>query len=444
MAKVFKIMVPDYSLISRTLYNESLSTELYVIDRLDKKFITDHAEDLSKPALYILANRDEKKLYIGKTGDSLTRLHNHQSKEFWTEAIVYHSTHGTDTLSTTEVEWLEAKTYEIVKELGYYDLSENTQKPKYPTLKRDQEINCPEYFETAKNYICAAGFDIFLKKKTDAEELSKPQALVKTKSDLQHNIWLICYDKKYFDVEGCFKKYGQIYWTHKAGVLNVQKGDIVYLYAARPESAIRFKVEVVASQLPYSPEMDVEDEFAASGNSNSDGSNKTYFLVRPIAETHSSALKHEAMMSRGLMGKRPSTTLLSKDKFKPLQKYIEDHFNDMAKEEQKPTSKPKTNKKGVATKPNQRKKPAPPFLFSMIGLKPGDKVIFDALNIEVTVASDNTIRYNGREYRLTTFCKEFLPEEKRIKSNAYQGPDYFSYQGKSLKKVRKERENQKG
>jgi hypothetical protein len=146
--------------------------------------------------------------------------------------------------------------------------------------------------------------------------------------DGRENVWLICYDKKYFDVEGCFKKYGQIYWRHKAGVQNVQKGDIAYLYAARPESAIRFKVEVVASQLPYSPEMDVEDEFVASGNSDSDDGNKTYFLVRPISETHSPALKHESMMSEGLMGKRPSTTKLSKEEFKPLRLYIEQHFDD--------------------------------------------------------------------------------------------------------------------
>ena len=143
--------------------------------------------------------------------------------------------------------------------------------------------------------------------------------------------------KNYCDVEGCFKKYGQIYWRHKAGVQNVQKGDIAYLYSARPESAIRFKVEVVASQLPYSPEMDVEDEFVASGNTNSDDSDKTYFLVRPIAETHSSALKHEAMMSKGLMGKRPSTTKLSKEEFKSLKHYIEQHFDDapLAEKEKK-------------------------------------------------------------------------------------------------------------
>ena len=35
-------------------------------------------------------------------------------------------------------------------------------------------------------------------------------------------------------------------------------------------------------------------------------------------------------MSMGLMGKRPSTTKLSKEKFKALREYIEQHFEDVA------------------------------------------------------------------------------------------------------------------
>lgn len=204
MAKVFKIMVPDNSLISRTLYIESLSTELYVIDRADKKFVAEHSDDLNKPALYILANRDEKKLYVGKTGDSIKRLRNHEAKDFWTEAIVYHSNPDTDTLSTTEVEWLEAKTYDTIKELGYYDLSENKQKPKYPTLKRDQKINCPEYFETAKNYICAAGFDFFLKKKAVEQHQNETSgAVLDTNSQVEDAGWRESYDVR----EDAPKKY---------------------------------------------------------------------------------------------------------------------------------------------------------------------------------------------------------------------------------------------
>ena len=245
---------------------------------------------------------------------------------------------------------------------------------------------------------------------------------------------------KFFRVEDCFKKYGQIYWTHKAGVLNVQKGDIAYLYAARPESAIRFKVEVVASQLPYSPEMDVEDEFVASGNTNSDDSNKTYFLVRPIAETHSSALKHEAMMSKGLMGKRPSTTKLSKEEFKSLRQYIEQHFDDAA-----PTEKPVAPTPAQKAKPKKQDRPKaktdrrPPFKFSMIGLKPGDVVYFEHGDIPVTVVSENTVAYDSEIYTLSRFCKHFMPFEGS-EDREYQGPAHFLYNGRTLDDIRKEKE----
>ena len=104
--------------------------------------------------------------------------------------------------------------------------------------------------------------------------------------------------------KGCFKKYGQIYWRHKAGVQNVQKGDVAYLYSSSPESAIRFKVEVVESQIPYSPVVDEGDEFAKSTSNDIDYNDKFFFLVRPIADTNSPALKHEAMMNQKLMGKR--------------------------------------------------------------------------------------------------------------------------------------------
>ena len=169
MAKVFQIFVPDNTLVSRIISCETQVTELYVIDRADKKFFADYASELNKPALYILVNRDKKQLYVGETDDSVKRLRNHESKDFWTEAIVFHSTG--DTLSTTEVKWLEAKTYETLNTLGYYDLSENKQTPQYPPLKRHQIYTLEPIFEEAKNYICAAGFDIFLRKKEEKQQV---------------------------------------------------------------------------------------------------------------------------------------------------------------------------------------------------------------------------------------------------------------------------------
>lgn len=252
-----------------------------------------------------------------------------------------------------------------------------------------------------------------------------------------NNVWLICYDSKYFKVEDCFKKYGQIYWTHKAGVLNVQKGDIAYLYAARPESAVRFKVEVVASQLSYSKEMDVEDEFVASGSSNSDDSNKTYFLVRPIAETHSPALKHGVLMGKGLMGKRPSTTKLSKDEFKALREYIEQNFDATPAEEPAAPQKVTKSKKQETQKVKTNRRPA--FRFSMIGLKPGDVVYFEHGDIPVTIVSENTVAYDNEIYTLSRFCKHFMPEEGS-ENREYQGPAHFTLNGKTLDEIRKETE----
>ena len=239
------------------------------------------------------------------------------------------------------------------------------------------------------------------------------------------NVWLICYDSKYFKVEDCFKKYGQIYWTHKAGVLNVQKGDIAYLYAARPESAVRFKVEVVASQLSYSKEMDVEDEFVTSGSSNSDDSNKTYFLVRPIAETHSPALKHGVLMGKGLMGKRPSTTKLSKDEFKALREYIEQNFDATPAEEPAAPQKVTKSKKQETQKVKTNRRPA--FRFSMIGLKP------------VKVVSENTVAYDNEIFTLSRFCKHFMPDEGS-ENREYQGPAHFLYNGRTLDDIRKDKE----
>ena len=77
----------------------------------------------------------------------------------------------------------------------------------------------------------------------------------------------------------------------------------------------------------------------------------------------------------------------------------------------------------------------------MIGLKVGDTVVFDELNLPVTVASDDKVEYQGRLWSLSAFTREFLPEDKQNTSGSYQGPKYFSYNGKTLSELRKEIEN---
>ncbi len=80
------------------------------------------------------------------------------------------------------------------------------------------------------------------------------------------------------------------------------------------------------------------------------------------------------------------------------------------------------------------------FKFSMVGIQIGETIQFDPTGLSVKVASDDSIEYEHRLYKLSPFVGTFLPEDQRCDSGAYQGAKYFSYKGKVLTKLRKEYE----
>ena len=421
MAKVFQILVPDNTLVSRIISCENQVTELFVIDRADKKFVSDYSSDLNKPALYILVNRDKKQLYVGETDDSIKRLRNHEAKDFWTEAIVFHST--TDTLSTTEVKWLEAKTYEALKELGYYDLSENKQVPQQPPLKRNQIYTLEPIFEEAKNYICAAGFDVFFKKKVETEEPPQLQKPVIKENEMQSDVWILPSSKKRFDLEACFAEYGEVYWRITNNIKRIRKGDRGYVYSSEPDKAIVYRFDVVESQIPYSKIVDRDDKFSKSkGESNKEfGANGGAFvLVRVNGVVSDKHLSLPILMNNGLKGAPQGAIRISQDEYKSLLEFIDANFEE-------------------EVKPVEGKIRRPPFKFSMIGLKPGDVVFFEHGDIPVTVVSENTVSYDNEIYTLSRFCKHFMPEEGS-ENREYQGPAHFTLNGKTLDEMRKEKE----
>ena len=81
------------------------------------------------------------------------------------------------------------------------------------------------------------------------------------------------------------------------------------------------------------------------------------------------------------------------------------------------------------------------FKFSMVNIPIGSTLTFIPTGIEVKVASDDQIEYEGRIYKLSPFVGTFMPEDKRNASGAYQGSKYFSFNGKVLEEMRMEMEN---
>lgn len=78
------------------------------------------------------------------------------------------------------------------------------------------------------------------------------------------------------------------------------------------------------------------------------------------------------------------------------------------------------------------------FKFSMVGIKIGEKISFIPTGTVVTVASDDTVEYDGRIYKLSPFVGTFMPADRRNTSGAYQGAKFFSYNGITLERMRSE------
>lgn len=81
-----------------------------------------------------------------------------------------------------------------------------------------------------------------------------------------------------------------------------------------------------------------------------------------------------------------------------------------------------------------------PFKFSMLGIEAGETVTFIPTGVEVKVADDKKVEYQGRLYTLSAFTGTFMPEDQQRSSGIYQGPVFFAYKGEVLSELRKKKE----
>ena len=77
----------------------------------------------------------------------------------------------------------------------------------------------------------------------------------------------------------------------------------------------------------------------------------------------------------------------------------------------------------------------------MINIAIGETIVFTPTGIEVKVADDDKIEYQGRLYKLSPFVGTFMPKERQNSSGAYQGAKYFSYKGEVLDDIRSKLES---
>jgi hypothetical protein len=140
----------------------------------------------------------------------------------------------------------------------------------------------------------------------------------------ENRVWLIPYNKKFFDLKGCFDKVGEVYWTQH---FHFQAGDTGYIYGAAPESAIRFSFRVKEADLHYDPIMDQDNEFVkGNGPVNSAASDKLFAHMILTGETANKRLSLANLLDRGLKSAPMGAMNLSKKELKELLMYIEENF----------------------------------------------------------------------------------------------------------------------
>lgn len=87
----------------------------------------------------------------------------------------------------------------------------------------------------------------------------------------------------------------------------------------------------------------------------------------------------------------------------------------------------------------QLDKPSNKFSFDAIGVNVGDALTFID-GTKVIAAENNKIIFCGELFTLSGFCKEFMPDDKRTKSNSYRGCAFFFKDGVKLEKLFKEQQ----
>ena len=123
----------------------------------------------------------------------------------------------------------------------------------------------------------------------------------------------------------------------------------------------------------------------------------------------------------------------------PTEDVVPAKVDNVTTEEKECATEDKTEQTNKPAKVVSLDKPSNKFSFAAIGVNVGDELTFID-GTEVIAAEDNKVSFCGELFTLSGFCKEFMPDDKRTKSNTYRGCAFFFKDGVKLEKLFKEQQ----
>lgn len=121
----------------------------------------------------------------------------------------------------------------------------------------------------------------------------------------------------------------------------------------------------------------------------------------------------------------------------PTENVIPAKVEDVTTEEKECATEKKTEQTNKSAKVVPLDKSSNKFSFDAVGVNVGDKLTF-VDGTEVIAAEDNKVSFCGELFTLSGFCKEFMPDDRRTKSNSYRGCAFFFKDGVKLEKLFKD------
>ena len=121
----------------------------------------------------------------------------------------------------------------------------------------------------------------------------------------------------------------------------------------------------------------------------------------------------------------------------PTEYVIPAKVDNVTTEEKECATEEKTEQTDTSAKVVPLDKPSNKFSFDTIGVNVGDALTFID-GTKVIAAEDNKVSFCGELFTLSGFCKDFMPDDKRTKSNTYRGCAFFFKDGVKLEKLFKD------
>ena len=118
-------------------------------------------------------------------------------------------------------------------------------------------------------------------------------------ANTESETWMMPSNNNTFRVDDCIDDRGVIFWRQYN---NFSVGDSIYLYGTKPESRIKYLMQVEEIDITHSDKIDDKEYWLSEAEFNERSKHNRYLKLRLIQKIESDALSLEDLLEHGLKG----------------------------------------------------------------------------------------------------------------------------------------------